>query len=173
MKAIKTEYKGVYKLEPTVFDSKSEAVFARTLDLAGIEWAYHVDHCDHNWDFLTWGHNWRPSILVEYKPKMPTNTYIHNLTEKMRDDPRESVIIWGNPWDGFDPEWPVPPPPCSYIVYPIFTKFGKFGWGNYIPLADHGWNEPFSTYHNMFGMFGIYEEIVQEAKNYRFDLVEA
>jgi hypothetical protein len=46
MDAIKTEYKRI------IFDSKSEAVFARTLDLGGHQWIYHPpEHCGHVWDF--------------------------------------------------------------------------------------------------------------------------
>jgi len=83
MNATRTEYKGI------VFDSKSEAVFARTLDLGGHQWVYHPpQHCVHIWDFLVFrSHMNNEPILVEYKPQMPTNTYVDNLTEKMRADP--------------------------------------------------------------------------------------
>ena len=49
-KAIPTEYKGIR------FDSKSEAVFARMLDLSGIQWehSHPILHDGHSWDFLIW-----------------------------------------------------------------------------------------------------------------------
>lgn len=49
-KAIPTEYRGVR------FDSKSEAVFARMLDLSGIPWekTHPILHDGHSWDFLVW-----------------------------------------------------------------------------------------------------------------------
>ena len=100
MDAIKTEYKRI------IFDSKSEAVFARTLDLGGHQWSYHPpEHCGHVWDFLVFRvhmGNKSEQILVEYKPKMPTDTYVDELTNRMRHDPKESIVVWGNPWDGVD-----------------------------------------------------------------------
>ena len=49
-KAIKTEYDGV------LYDSKSEAIFARLLHLSGIhlEKRHPIAHDNHEWDFLVW-----------------------------------------------------------------------------------------------------------------------
>ena len=86
---IKTEYKGI------VFDSKSEAVFARAMDLAkghNYNWKYHpTKHPNdimnsyflaaHEWDFgIYTTHTPSPmcvpieELYVEYKPKKPTDT---------------------------------------------------------------------------------------------------
>jgi hypothetical protein len=175
MIANKTEYKKI------VFDSKSEAVFARTLDLAGHLWKYHPNEvCGHVWDFLVLrkiyldipgyardGSEW---IYIEYKPSMPTNTYLDNLTKKMRLDPMESIVVWGNPWDGVDKEIGGPQE-CCYRVYPIFCSYGKYGWGDFIRLADNGCGWPTSSMHTTWDVLGITEEMAQEAKKFRFDLL--
>jgi len=202
MEAIKTEYRGI------VFDSKSEAVFARALDLADNYYAYHPgERCGHPWDFfvirhmdkavelkrfwdifnrhmtelieeeqrkkvfqdMIWQMGYR-SWLVEYKPKMPTNTYVDNLIKKMAKNPVESIVVWGNPWDGYDDYFEPLDPRCSYVAYPIFTRWGRYGWGDFIRLADNGSDQSFSYRHNLTEMLGITESIAQEAKDYRFDL---
>lgn len=170
--ATKTEYRG------TVFDSKSEAVFARALDLAETLWAYHppppYHKSEHPWDFIVQVRHPHESkwTLVEYKPSAPTQVYLDNLTELMRSLPCvfESIVVWGNPWDGPHPEAPYT---CSYHVYPIFCSFdGKYGWGDFIPLADNGCGLPMSWRHDPIKMLGITESIAQRAKQYRFDLRE-
>jgi hypothetical protein len=168
MDAIKTEYNGI------VFDSKSEAVFARTLDLGGHRWIYHPpEHCGHVWDFLVFrahmGSEPMP-IFVEYKPQMPTNTYVDELTDKMRPDPKESIVVWGNPWDGVDRSIDGPQE-CCYRVYPIFCSYGKYGWGDFIRLMDNGGDWPTSYRHPTWEVLGITEAMAQEAKSFRFDLV--
>lgn len=167
MKPIKTEYMNV------VFDSKAEAVFARSLHLAGKEWVYHpVEICGHVWDFIVL-RVFECEILVEYKPAMPTNTYIENLTEQMRPMPMESIIVWGNPWQGLDPrvEYGKWGPACCYVAYPIFsTHDSRYGWGNFCALADNGAGLPFSYRYRIESILGITEDMAQEAKEYRFDL---
>lgn len=191
-KPIKTEYSG------TVFDSKSEAVFARVLHILGHQYAYHVNYCGHEWDFLVfrkpteksrlvyWFEKLRivspfavetldPPILVEYKPSPPTKTYIENLTAKMSKNPEESVLVWGNPWNGVQKVF------CgsenlSYVCYPIFTKHDRFGWGDFLQNADNGCdgNPPFSNRHTFQDMFGCdYDYQIQAALKYRFDLRHA
>jgi hypothetical protein len=190
MQAIRTEYNG------TVYDSKSEAVFARTLHLLGHKFLYHPpSRCDHEWDFLVfrepWKHNrgsyvfehdmgyeeieniddfvsYKP-ILVEYKPSAPTDTYIENLTRMMANKPFESVIVWGSPWKGVINYGS---PRLSYACYPIFCSHdSKYGWGDFIQLGDNGESIPVSSRH-MFGkVFQCQDdEIIQQAKQYRFDL---
>jgi len=170
---IKTEYKGV------VFDSKSEAVFARTLHIAGLRYQYHPrslismeEMGGHDWDFLVWLDNEPPNnfVYVEYKPKMPTMTYINNLTEKVRSRPVESIVVWGSPWNGPPDKYFLPA--CSYVAYPIFSSFAKYGWGDFIPTADYGCNEPYSYRHEIGHMLGIKEWMAQEAREYRFDLID-
>lgn len=164
MKPIKTEYRGI------IFDSKSEAVFARTLDLANLQWGYHYQpkYYGREWDFLVHGRR-IPKTLIEYKPSMPTWTYINNLIDSMKEHPKESVLIWGNPWNGIVNT--DGPSDCCYYVYPIFSSFGKYGWGDFCTLADSGSECPVSYRHPIDEMFDITEDIVQEAWGYRFDLV--
>jgi hypothetical protein len=109
-------------------------------------------------------------MLIEYKPTMPTNTYVDELTNKMRCDPKESVVVWGNPWDGVDQSID-PPAECCYRVYPIFCSHGKYGWGDFIRLLDNGGDWPTSSRHTTWDVLGITVEMAQEAKNFRFDLV--
>jgi hypothetical protein len=161
----RTEYRGI------VFDSKSEAVFARTLDIAGIEWDYHENHCGHEWDFyLKESGPLKRFTLVEYKPSPPTGTYIKWLTEKMRDDPVESLIVWGNPWAGdLVRKW-LGYTSCCYVTYPIFTDTAKHGWGDFEQDADNGEDIPFSYRHTTANIFGITSDMVEKAMRYRFDL---
>lgn len=164
MKAIKTEYKNI------VYDSKSEAVFARVLDLAGHRWNYHPsEHCGHVWDFYIFRKQWMPYMFIEYKPAMPTMTYVNNLTETMSVNPQESIIVWGNPWNGIDLSIGGPHE-CCYRIYPIFSSFGNYGWGNFIPEADSGESHPVSYRHETWDILGITEEMAQDAKSFRFDL---
>lgn len=98
-----TQYHGVQ------FRSKSEAVFARCLDLAGIEWTYEpFEGKDdppgmHQWDFLLFlkaeclataivgnhsflaDHHWIESRawFVEYKPSRPTDAYVQELFDRV------------------------------------------------------------------------------------------
>jgi hypothetical protein len=98
-----TEYAGVR------FRSKSEAVFARSLDLAGVKWLYEPfaqilnPPGDHSWDFLlfataikagmaTWNqHKFHvpgatfyesDAWFVEFKPARPNDTYLLELGER-------------------------------------------------------------------------------------------
>jgi hypothetical protein len=159
-----TEYRGI------AFDSKAEAVFARSMDLAGLSWIYHPSFaCEHQWDFLVTDRR-GVQTLVEYKPSMPTNTYVDWLTDMMRSHPHESVVIWGNPWDGV-PEGVDGFGDCCYTVYPIFSSAGKFGWGDFIRLGDNGGDWPTSWRHDTFELFGLTDYEAQAAKLCRFDLV--
>jgi len=179
MRPIPTEYRG------TVFRSKSEAVFARALDLAKIgQWEYEPEHekthSPHPWDFSIFDDRCKRChwILIEYKPSQPTMTYVRHLTELVR--PRvevavkkhgrrvfDSYIVWGNPWDG-----PQKYSSCSYVCYPIFSSWtGGYGWGDFNPVADCGEEYPFSYRHNIEGVLGVTEPIIQAARNHRFDLV--
>ena len=180
-KPVRTEYCG------TVFRSKSEAVFARCLDLSPRvwEWCYEPDSRGHEWDFAVW--DGARNILVELKPLEPTETYVENLIESerkyfIRDEcdrcgrydreefGREAVLVWGSPWNG-------PPdielsPPCSYVLYPLFTSYGRYGYGDFYPDADHGDGHLWSWRHPIGDILGITEELAQEARQFRFDLAK-
>jgi hypothetical protein len=80
-----------------MFRSKSEAIFARCLDLAKCNWIYEptkdqIGHRSdihtflecHEWDFYVRSDNWPYAkyFLVEYKPSPPTFTYVNNLIDK-------------------------------------------------------------------------------------------
>ena len=94
----------------TVFRSKSEAVFARALDLVDAEWIYEPfagkgdAPADHQWDFLVFlpyltnqiaavnNHTFQGNRvcysyepwLIEYKPISPNATYINNLLKRLK-----------------------------------------------------------------------------------------
>lgn len=186
-----TEYK------KQVFRSKSEAVFARAMDLSHTisRWNYDPQGHSHVWDFEIYVGSYRRLILVEYKPSEPTMTYIGNLIKKTRESAEkwavnqasraarhaeasiamkrpanhefaliDSYVVWGSPWSGIRFEG------CSYVAYPVFSSFAKYGWGDYCPLAASGEDSPFSYDHLIGEILGINEEIAQQAKAYRFDL---
>lgn len=169
-----TEFRGVR------YDSKSEAVFARALELAGNKWNYHPQsEGEHDWDFVVEpvGKPHRSSVLgyktmyVEYKPAAPTDTYIEELTNSMRATPAESVIVWGSPWNGPVPELTADHfYPCCYYVFPVFSSLFGVGWGNFDRGMDNGNSHPASHRHCVNDIFGITEEIAQAAKLFRFDL---
>jgi len=162
-KPIQTEYKGI------VFSSKSEAVFARTLDIANAMWVYHPPiYCNHSWDFIVTPAT-RPKVptLVAYKSQMPSNDYVDNLVSLMKATPYESVVVWGNPWDGIDMSIDGSLD-CCYRVYPIFSSYAKYGWGDFVRFADNGGDWPTSFRHDTFGVLGIKEDMVQQAKTHKF-----
>ena len=117
-----TEYKGVR------FRSKSEAVFARCLDLAGWDWDYEPKNASgHRWDFLVDrktepGSGRERFVFIEYKPSQPTIAYVRSLIEKTKLAPVESILIWGSPWS----------PVSSGKVFggcSIFSSDAPRGWG--------------------------------------------
>lgn len=85
-KAKETEYKGV------VFRSKSEALLARSFDLIGGLWEYEPSqYCTKDND--TWTPDFRLVLkidhylyeyVVEYKPSVPTKTYVTRLLNNYR-----------------------------------------------------------------------------------------
>lgn len=163
-----TEYKGVR------FRSKSEATFARTLDIAGTDWAYEPqpEEGGHSWDFLIWPGRLSSHCfptMVEYKPSRPTDTYIDNLTSDVKRQPVESILVWGNPWSG-PPSFSVDSPQCCYVCYPIWSSYSKYGRGDFLRLADNGNDGPYSYRHSTIEMLGVTEQMAQQAKSYRFDL---
>jgi len=186
-----TEYKGV------VFRSKSEAVFARAIDIVNewwdgrpkapgtvlrptrFSWMYEPKAHSHDWDFEIVDRHCQYCgariLLIEYKPSMPTMTYVNNLIAKVRESaeryqgrtPIDSYIVWGSPWNPPQTGWGT-----VYVCYPVFSRWGKFGWGDFEPMADHGANEPWSYRHDLTQILGIDDEIAREATQYRFDLAE-
>lgn len=101
---IRTEYRGI------VFRSKSEAIFARALDLSGSSvWAYETDFpYEIETDFFIMGRHLSGSF--EYKPSCPTETYVENWMSKMMnaiishdqylDHMPSFGIIYGNAFEG-------------------------------------------------------------------------
>lgn len=174
MKARPTEYKGIR------FRSKSEAVFARCLDLStGIDrWSYEPQFGVHPWDFcLTWfqgrcGPCAVREVFVECKPIAPTATYISELITKTRTffedcllDPQQPIsegyVVFGSPaWNGGE-----------YHAIPIYSRTCQiFGWGDFDPDKDPSWASQGSFYHAPSDLFGITSQVIQEAATYRFDL---
>lgn len=102
---IPTEYMGVR------FRSKSEAIFARSLDLNQILWEYEPKE----WTTMDL---WRPDFkaswchqqhkiafaLIEYKPRNVTNTYLENKYSQLKDIRQYlyGISVWvacGNAFD--------------------------------------------------------------------------
>jgi hypothetical protein len=85
MQARKTEYKG------TVYRSKSEAMFAASLDFLGRKWVYEprfysVTSCGLEWlpDFAVLVHNRNEFCwdIVEFKPSQVSSVYLSELSDK-------------------------------------------------------------------------------------------
>lgn len=181
IKAKPTQYKGV------TFRSKSEAIFARCLDLVESKWWYEPPSvCGHRWDFAvapphkreelgfdcTNNNDWlrysgwvprAKPCLIEYKPSQPTREYLDNLVAAMRSHPNrpiESLVIWGSPFKKICDQ--------SYHCWPVFSTFSeKFGWGDYDPDYDQDMG---SAYYEPRNILGIDELVVETALEYRFDL---
>ena len=168
-KAIPTEYDGVK------FDSKSEAVFARIMDLSGIDWErqHPISHEGHDWDFLVWAKDFEvftafpngydrdggcrtfmretlKPCLIELKPSEPTESYIKRL-EVGHGSPQNErrIVVWGNPWDT-----------SNYWVYEYREFIWDKTWTKCVPL---GYDAPaFQGVNNT--------NYIKEAVGYRFDL---
>jgi len=96
--AIPTTYKGVN------FRSKSEAVFARAMDIIKIpRWEYQPkEHTLGGWyvpDFLVQLRPQFPEFLVEYKPAEPADHYVRDLLKAHADYPLPLAIIWASPYE--------------------------------------------------------------------------
>lgn len=100
---IPTQYRGV------VFKSKSEAIFARALDLAGCLWEYEPEHSkagDYLFDFFVafqYGEH-VSTALIEYKPDVPNKTYLARLANIAMESgfgkpPHYIVVACGSPWN--------------------------------------------------------------------------
>ena len=94
-KATPTDYKGIR------FRSKSEAIFARAMDLAGItEWVYEPDSFDgYTPDFSVVvqisGWSVDPlNYLIEYKPASVSKAYLQKLENLKITDPYDSFFIF-------------------------------------------------------------------------------
>jgi len=107
----KTEYKGV------VFKSKSEAIVARSMDLVGLLWEYepYQTKCNDGYICDFWvivpasvvndgrPSNWFQNVFIEYKPSIPTNTYLNEIYDRFKTlGLKRNPTIWilyGNPFD--------------------------------------------------------------------------
>jgi hypothetical protein len=82
IEAIPTEFMGIR------FRSKSEAMFANLLEISGRQWVYEypaIKCGDYVPDFMvikSKKHREFVPQVVEYKPKLPTKTYLERLTKK-------------------------------------------------------------------------------------------
>jgi hypothetical protein len=177
-KAIKTEYRGV------LFDSKSEAIFARLLELSGIhlELAHPIKHDNHEWDFLVWvkdyntfhssengiGSDGDPAgsvdtfvapaayepVLIELKPSKPSTQYIEFLKSKSSWVQKERRLIV---WGSpFDGRFEDWAGfSCRYLSLEI-GKTRRFAKEEELPAS--------------MTLDGLQEGMVAEAMRYRFDL---
>jgi hypothetical protein len=182
--AAPTEYRGV------CFDSKSEAVFARLLDLNGIEWVYAhpINHHGHQWDFLIWSWdantflaspdgadgNFEPYVklvrtrplLIELKPSPPTVAYMRKLSRRLGEhDQHESrMIVYGNPWqDGVLCKTFGHTSECTYFA----SLLTNGQWSEFSPLAG-SLGDSLLTQDFGYG-FDSRAKLLQ-ARSYRFDL---
>ncbi len=178
-KPVPTEFLG------TKMRSKSEAIFAACLHFAGWKteyeprWRRISDF--HLFDFLA--HRpycaWTRDVYIEYKPAMPTMSYVRNLIEKIRPFAKrceyyncrswlDCFLVWGSPfcndWDFNHIEY------SPFVCYPLFTSLGRHGWGEYDPTLDGGEDHPFSFRHKQTEIFGIQTYHIEKAMSYRFDL---
>lgn len=179
--SIPTEYKGI------TYDSKSEAVFARMLDLAGQEFVYHPSAGRHPWDFLVFpfhkitkryltqicGNTYesqkegefyaaRP-MLLELKPSEPNWTYVNRV---LKDTPSNvnAFLVWGSPWVG--------PTLGSYTynIYPLQANFSNSGMFMEFRRNTIRPARPISEFHDQELTLGISEKTIEKAMQYRFDL---
>ena len=101
---------------------------------------------------------------------MPTMTYVKNLTEKTRTKPLNSLILWGSKWNPANAGLKIASGNSYLVTYPIFCSDGKHGWGDFCPMADCGFHEPFSNRHEIQHLLGIEDWEYELASQYRFDL---
>lgn len=98
-----TDFKGI------TFRSKTEAIFAKSLDLSAVAWEYEPERFKHasGWvpDFWICA-NGRSgnivSMVLELKPCRPTQTYLVELRQRMTDVVGQydyAVIAFVNPFD--------------------------------------------------------------------------
>jgi len=140
LKPQKTEYKEV------VYRSKSEARVAKYLDDCVVCFEYEPDWCQvDSWtpDFAIWREyrdggqgpgRGRPELtIVEYKPRMVTETYLENLgewfSELKRRVPFCCTHLWvGDFWDEVR---------CRYVFRPSNSWHRVDGWpGDDLVIAD-------------------------------------
>jgi len=178
-KPVPTEFRG------TKMRSKSEAIFAACLHFAGWETLYeprlHEISDFHVFDF--WARRpycaWTRDVYIEYKPAMPTMSYVNNLIEKIRpfaerfnsDRSRlDCFLVWGSPFcNDLDFNFIEP---STFVCYPLFTSIGRFGWGDFDPVGDGCGDKPFSSRHMQTEILGIEKHHIQKAMSYRFDLYQ-
>ena len=166
LKARPTEYKGVR------FRSKSEAVFARCLDLSPRcgGWTYEPEGYRHPWDFCiqmpcSCCHCNRQAV-IEYKPSAPTETYIREASDAAMLDfppqedpilPTDVFLVWGSPWNTAGSV------DTGFEIYPLMSSHSAL-------YADSdGWYGTQCIGH----ILGITPFMSQDAKSYRFDLLDS
>lgn len=145
LQPIPTEYVGI------TFRSKSEAIFARALDLMGFWWEYEPEPFQTGdlWipDFLVVSQQARRKIglwLFEYKPSAPTNAYMG----QMRNRAIELNPFMRGMW--------------IYVIYgsAFNNDFGGFEWNAEESRFDH--MQEASVEH--------FARHIIESSRYRFDL---
>jgi hypothetical protein len=150
----KTEYKGI------VFKSKSEAIVARSMDLAGCLWRYEPIEtlCQDGYILDFWivipqklladniGFH---TVFMEYKPSKPTDTYCNELYDRVRSLKSTIIkslwVLYGTPFDNVVPSG----------VMGTFVDEANDSNKLWVPLEN--WNK-------------VFIRRWAEAKQYRFDL---
>ncbi len=148
--AKETEYLG------TRFRSKSEAIFARAMDLAHpkIVWTYEPtisDYKNYTTDFYVQLNDC--GFCIEYKPSMPTETYVTNLAKQTASSSFPLLVVSFSAFDDTQTEF-------SY-----WTLFD-------CPQMNKDLTFEQRLIRNMLGDFFLRPVIMKmrEARNYRFDL---
>jgi len=149
------------KYDGTAFKSKEDAAFAMSLSRSGWDWVYKPIRQGHRWTFFCYSdHTGRIASLIDYHAEMPSRLYADNLTDRMRQAPFESIIVWGSPWAPVD----YGSRKCCYNVYPVFTTHGNYGWGDFLPEMESGRSDLFSLQHQADEILGIGEGLALLSK---------
>ncbi|HET7237617.1 MAG TPA: hypothetical protein VFI76_01230 [Terrimicrobiaceae bacterium] len=161
LQPVETEYSGV------VFRSKTEAIFARCLDLAGAPWTYeplfmtcsgcHDEPREYVPDFyVSWPRLWRPhsddilcsSGIIEIKPSRPTETWIKRAFTEYQGTVQFAVQAMAP----------------LYVYFDLWTTAEAMLLS--IPMEVMGQEEE----NPMSSLVHFLWEHWDEAKSYRFDL---
>lgn len=156
-KARPTEFEGM------VYRSKSEAMFACALAATGAVFEYEptwleIGELEYTPDFLIARNQQKPNghrhryvtfILIEYKPSMPTATYLGELSGNMERCLKESRLF----------------PPAVHLAVAIGSPWNARA----ALLWDHDAGE-WLEWGPEWWAFGIEAEHVEIARNYRYDL---
>ncbi len=173
LKPIKTEYKGI------VFDSKSEAVFARCLDLAEICFVYHpTDPCHGNW----YENGWKFPKPIDDVESNDSRCPTHEWDFLTFTNQRRKLEIGGSTYY-FNSLLPTlvelkPSLPNKTYIENIKSKCSDTNW-LWLLVYGNVWSDPCNcfnalslspNYPSNLDTFEFSEDLILKAKSTRFDL---